>query len=405
MTVNALTPQRPINAPVSTEQVGSVRNARSTDELNPAAQARKRYLADGETQFQGGTLSAPGHELAKAAAVPGKIGAPGVQVSTFAVDGRQSHDMLVIKRVPSTEEGPNFVVYMPEVEVTSFHEFNTAEEMTQWIKDVAHDPTERARFARHFSQHPYLTPRQEEWVSQKLGEFAAGDTNAVVGSFGYEKGDIFERLTRPFDVAPVKVNGLSRTKLFKREPDGNATYIGFREDGKRVLYKYDAYGNFHGSSGKDWYFVQNGLNENKPLIPMTLKKYTDTVTSASLDNVGANDRRGLYAEFLKQLRNPGQGLATVMKVAGVSDDVASSIAAILKNPCKGTLLELNQNNRIGALFGVDKDTMDKDLEETGSQIQRHIPHYGKWRKRLNKLADGLEKHVGSPKEPTTQVNT
>lgn len=401
MTVNFPATQPQIGASVSSNQAGPIRDIRSTAEGDPIDQARQRFLDEGEEQFGSGDLSPKGHELVKAVVNPGKPGAPGVQVSTFAVDGVQSKDMLVIKRVPPTADGPNFLVYMPEEKVLSFHEFNTAQEITEWVKGVAKDPAERARFADHFSNPD--APKQMARVSDKLGAFADGDINAVVGSFGYEKGDIFARLDKGASVPPAPVNGLVRTQLFKLEPDGRATYIGYREDGQKVLYSYDAYGNMHGSSGKDWYFVQNGLNENKPLEPMTLHQYTRKVISVSLDNVGANDMRGLLDEFLKQLRNPGHGLGTALKALGVPEDIANSIEEILKNPVTGTLLELNHDNRLGKLFGIDKETMDNYITTIGGAAQSSIPIYGTWRDRLNTAADTIEHAAGAPEEPTTEV--
>ncbi|KRP41146.1 hypothetical protein TU73_27730 [Pseudomonas libanensis] len=380
-----------------------MRNVRSTGHADPVDQARNKFLDDGETEYLGGTLSAEGYQLTKAAVSSNKPGSPGVQVSTFAVDGAQSNDMMVIKRVPPTEGGPNLVLYMPEDEVTSFHEFKNAEEMTDWLKEVANDPTERKRFTQHFSSDK--APKQEERVNKKFGEFANGDINAVVGSFGYEKGDIFERLNKDASVPPVQVNGLTRTQLYKQEPDGKATYIGYQEDGKKILYKYDAYGNMHGSNGKEWFFAQNGLNENKPLEPMTFNEFRKKIASVSLDNVGANNLNGLYDEFLKQLRSPGHGLATALKALGVPDDVAHSIETIAKDPVKGTLLELNHDNRIGKLFGVDQEEMDAQLENAGNQIQNNIPYYGTWRGRLGNAADVIEETAGTPEVPSTEVRT
>lgn len=406
MNVNSPTLQRPVGPSLSTEQAGPVRNVHSTGHSDPVDQARKKFLDDGETEFQGGTLSAEGHQLAKAAVSPGK---PGVQVSTFAVDGVQSNDMMVVKRVPPTADGPNFVLYMPENDVTSFHEFKTAEEMTDWVKSVANDPTERKRFTQHFSSAQ--APKQEERVSQKMGEFAAGDVNAVVGSFGYEKGDIFQRLNKDASAPPVEVDGLVRTQLYKLEPDGKAFYIGYREDGEAIIYSYDAYGNLHGGGQKKdadnrrYYFVQNGLNDNKPLEPITFNQFREKITSASLDNVGANNLSGLYDEFLKQLRNPGHGLGTALKVFGLPDDLADSIEKLVKNPSKDGLLELNKDNRIGLLLGVDKDKVDGLLENIYSDAQNYSKNYEAARGTLSAAADKFEKLFGKPVEPTTQVRT
>ena len=138
---------------------------------------------------------------------------------------------------------------------------------------------------------------------------------------------------------------------------------------------------------------------------MTFNEFRKKITSVSLNNVRANDLMGLYDEFLKQLRSPGHGLATALKALSVPDNVANSIETILKDPIKGTLLELNHDNRIGKLFGVDKAEMDANLERVGSQIQSNIPHYGKWRERLESTADVIEQSVGTPELPTTEVRT
>jgi len=119
--------------------------------------------------------------------------------------------------------------------------------------------------------------------------------------------------------------------------------------------------------------------------------------------VGTNNLSGLYDEFLKQLRNPGHGLGTALKELGVPEDVAYSIEKIAKNPVTGTLLELNQNNRLGNLFGVKKEMMDAALEKVGNEVQSSIPIYGKRREQLNTVADLLEKHFGTPEQPTAQV--
>lgn len=407
MNVNAPTPQRPISPSISTEQAVPVRNVPSTGHADPVDQARKQFLDDGETEYLGGTLSAEGYQLTKAAVSPNKPGSPKVQVSTFAVDGVQSNDMMVIKRVSRTEEGPNLVLYMPEDDVTSFHEFKNAEEMTAWLKGVANDPTERKRFTQHFASDK--APKQEDRVNKKFGEFADGDINAVVGSFGDEKGDIFERLNKDASVPPAPVDGLVRTQLYKLAPDGKAFYVGYRPDGEAIVYSYDAYGNLQGAGQKKdakarrHYFVQNGLNENKPLESMTFNEFRKKIASAALDNVGANNLNGLYDEFLKQLRSPGYGLATALKALGVPDDVAHSIETIVKDPVKGTLLELNRDNRIGKLFGVDQAEMDAQLESAGSQIQSNIPYYGTWRDRLENTANVIERVVGTPEVPTTEV--
>ncbi|QXH78618.1 dermonecrotic toxin domain-containing protein [Pseudomonas salmasensis] len=404
MNVNSPTLQRPIGPSVSTEQAGPVRNVRSTGRVDPVDQARKKFLDDGETEYLGGTLTAGGHQLTKAAVKPDKPGAPCVSVSTFAVDGVQSKDMMVIKRVPATAEGPNFIVYMPEDEVTSFHEFNTVGELTEWVKAVANDPAELNRFARHFSHSE--APKQEERVRTRLSQFGSEkDSSVVVGSFGRERGDIFERLNKDVTVPPVEVNGLSNVKLHELHPDGRATYIGTREDGKAVIFDYDAYGNFRGGSQDGYYFVRNGLNNKDPLgEPITFAEFTEQkVAAQAYSKTGPNDLSDFWDYLVKQLRNPGDGLGTALQQFGVPDDVAASIEEVLKNPVKGTLLELNRDNRLGKVFGVSQEVMDAHLEKLGDEAQSNIPQYGKWRDRLNTVADVIERKVGTPEESTPEV--
>lgn len=391
------TPVRHAPQPLS-ERSMSIRSPSEEDAIDSAFQA---YMDSVRSAFRDTTLTAQGRALAHAVVAPGKVGAPGVQVSTFAVDGAQASDIVMIKRVPATAEGPNFLLYIPEEDGPSFHAFTTREDMTVWLKELANDPDRLDTFARHFSQ--VLAPEQVDRVKRTMTAFAAGDVNAVVGSFAYEKGDIFARLSK--DVSqPPPVNGLSKTSLLRIEPDGRATYMGTRADGEKVLFKYDAYGNLHGGSKDGFFFVKNALNSDEPLVRMTQQEYARKVTDTALDNVGANDLNGLYDEFLKQLRNPGHGLGTALAALGVPKDTAHSIEAVMKNPVTGTLLELNQGNRLGRVFGVDKDAMDSALKQAGDAAQRYIPGYGKRRELLSTLADTLESTFGTPAVATVEVN-
>lgn len=379
----------------------ATRSIRSIDDSDPVELAFHTYMDRMQSEFRDGSLSAGGRELANAAVRPGKAGALGVQVSTFAVDSAQAKDIVMVKRTPETAEGPNFLMYVPEQEGHSFHEFNTREEMTASLKASLSDPKARDKFAAHFSSD--AAPKQEERVQQVLEKFAAGD-QAVLGSYGYEKGDIFARLNQDVSTPPVPVNGLTNTRLNSLSPDGRATYIGTREDGNKVIYAYDGYGNLLGGASDGLYLVRNGLNNNEPLELRTPEEHAKYHASTLLDNTEANDLNGLYDEFLKQLRNPGHGLGTALKELGVSEDVANSIEKILKNPVTGTLLELNQENRLGNLFGVKKEVMDEALEKIGNEAQSRIPIYGSKRQQLEGVADLLENQFGTPKPPTVQVH-
>ncbi|WP_248730386.1 DUF6543 domain-containing protein [Pseudomonas sp. MWU13-2517] len=360
----------------------------TTGKTHPSDQARRRFIDEADEAFRDDVLSVEGKRLVDALVHPGKRGAPGVQVSTFAIDGIQANDIVMIKRVPATAEGPNFMLYVPQEGQYAFHEFKDREGLTGWIKTVASDPQLLESFVRHFSNE--RAPRQMERVRQKLIAFADNDTNAVVGSFVQVKGDIFTYLSEAGAVPPAPVNGLTGTHVHKLEPDGDATYIGTRADGQKVIYTYDAYGNLHGAARDGFYFTKNGLNNNEPLQLISFDQYRQTVTSVALDNVGANDLNGLYEEFLRQLRNPGNGLGKALVALGVSEDVAHALETHLTNPGSGPTVALNKGNRLGKLFGVAQETMDAALKTIGDQAQSRLPYYGSARTLLTGLADVIE---------------
>jgi hypothetical protein len=355
--------------------------------LSPATVARVTFSSNVEWSSAQGELTAAGVELANAVLAPGTSSTVGAQVCTFAVDGIQSSDILLVKRVPASETGTNILLYIPDEEGNSFFEFNNLEEMNAWLKEVATDPDKLDIFAGHFSRNAPAAKR----VKDTMTRFAADDINAVVGPFGYEKGDIFNRLDKHTSVPPVPVNGLTGTYLNVETLESRVTFAGTRPDGETVLYQYDAYGNFHGGGDKgNFYFVKNGLNNDQPLSPISREQYLKTVVSVSLDNVGANDLQGLFDEFIRQLKNPGSGIGTALIVLGVPEDVAESIEKIVKNPVTGTLLELNQGNRLGKLFGVEKAQMDAALTQIGDEIQGRIPYYGAIREGAAQTAAMLE---------------
>ncbi|MFQ6590065.1 MULTISPECIES: dermonecrotic toxin domain-containing protein [Pseudomonas] len=392
----------PGHPPAPTVTSKSPDPAPAAQTLQRSDQARRRFIDEADEAFRDDVLSVEGKKLVDAVVYPGTRGAPGAQVSTFAVDGVQANDILMIKRVPATAEGPNFLLYVPEEGQYAFYEFKDREELTDWVKTMALDPKELDSFARHFSND--RAPQQVERVRQRLVDFADNDINAVVGSFARVKGDVFTYLSGTGSVPPAPVKGLTGTRLYNLAPDGSATYIGKRTDGKEVIYKYDAYGNLHGAARDGFYFVKNALNDDQPLQLLSFDQYRQTVTSVALDNVGANDLNGLYEELLKQFRNPGHGLGKALTALGVPEDVAHSLETRLTNPGSGTLVELNRDNRIGKLFGVDQKTMDAQLENLGEQAQGEIPYYGTTRTVLTGLADGLEQ-IAPVRPASTTVRT
>ena len=396
MTTITSVPASSFGPHVHSEPIRPKRDIAFTEGWQAANNARKTFIEKIQSEFRDGTLSANGKELAQGSLTRDAQGAPGMQVSTFAVDGFQAKDIAVIQRVPPSAEGTNFLLYVPEEPGPSFHEFNTREEMTAWVKEQAHDPEKQDTFAAHFA------PQNREQVKTTLTQFADNDVNAVVGSYGYEKGDIFTRLNKDVTEPPAPVRGLSNTSFDAFDRNGHPIYKGYLQDGTKVTYNYDPYGNLQGASGENTrYFVRNGLNNYKPLVPMTEKQWAREIHAQTMDNVGANDRAGMFHEFIRQLRNPGEGIGTALIAFGVPSDVAYSIEEIVKNPVKGTLLQLNHGNRLGKLLGVRKDAMDNWLEKVGDETQSRIPRYGAVRDKLNTLADILEKY--GPPAPDTDT--
>lgn len=147
-----------------------------------------------------------------------------------------------------------------------------------------------------------------------------------------------------------------------------------------MYYEYDAYGNFQGEDRKgNFYFVKNGLNRPEMLSPLTAGQFRAKITSVAQDNVGANDVKGLYQEFLHHLENPAYGISDALQSLGINKDAANTVERYLDNPFTALLLDLNKNNMFGKLFGVDKETMDKDLTMVGGTAQGFIPYYGQAR--------------------------
>src|ERR1700756_4383779 len=84
--------------------------------LSPATVARVTFSSNVEWSSAQGELTAAGVELANAVLAPGTSSTVGAQVCTFAVDGIQSSDILVVKRVPTSETGTNILLYIPDEE-------------------------------------------------------------------------------------------------------------------------------------------------------------------------------------------------------------------------------------------------------------------------------------------------
>ncbi|MGY2376023.1 dermonecrotic toxin domain-containing protein [Pseudomonas sp. SDO524_S393] len=325
-----------------------------------------------------GRLAPDANAMVDAVLYPGKATSPKVQVKTFAVNGIQANDILFIQRVPPVSDGPNIVLYVPEKDGGSFQTFTTREEMNTWLKAVAGDPQRLNAFAKHFAETGY--PGRTQSVFDTMAQFKNNDINAVVGPFANEYSDIFGRLDTGASAPPVSVNGLSNLKAERESPEGRVLYSGLRPDGEKVYFQFDAYGNLLGDGDRgNFYFLNNGVNSSRPLVPLSEQAFKQKVANQSLDNVGANDIRGFYDELLNHLEHPFSGLGEALQVFGVNKNTADTVERYFDNPVSALLLDLNKNNQIGNVFGVDKSTMDGVLKGVGDVAQGFVPVYGQAR--------------------------
>ncbi|MGZ0716873.1 membrane-targeted effector domain-containing toxin [Pseudomonas palleroniana] len=374
-----------------------------------------------------GNMSPDVNKMADAVRWPGNKDAPQVQVKTFAVDGVQAKDIIFIQRVPPTTDGPNIVLYIPQKDGRSFQSFNSIAEMNVWLKTLANDPTQLKSFSQHFTDS--VSPAKTQRVVDTMTRFKDNDINAVVGPYANEENDIFGRLDKGSSSPPASVNGLTNIQVERTSADGQVLYSGRRADGEQVLFEYDAYGNLLGEDkNKHFYFVKNGLNNHKPLVPMTASEFKSKVQNEAANNVGANDIRGFYEELLTHLEHPFSGLGEALQVFGVNKNTANTVERYFDNPFSALLLDLNQNNQIGKVFGLDKPAMDAILSGIGDTAQGFVPVYGQARglatllakiirneplsdEEKRDLADGLalkpnspaRKNLPKPKAPKTPV--
>lgn len=89
-------------------QPDPVTNAGATSEWNTVNRARQTFIDHAEQAFKNEAMSVDGKKMVDAVTSPGSRAAPGVQVATFAVDGVQAKNIIVIKRVPATVEMSRF---------------------------------------------------------------------------------------------------------------------------------------------------------------------------------------------------------------------------------------------------------------------------------------------------------
>jgi hypothetical protein len=368
--------------------------------LQPAfrAPSLKNTFMDGMVRdLNSGTMRPELKELVDAVLYPKNSTVHKVQVKTFALDGIQARDIIFIQRVPPTANGPNIALYIPDTAGRSFQDFKNTDEMNTWLKGVAADPVRLDKFVAHFSLADAET--KVKHVKSVMKDFKDNNINAIVRPYRYEADNIFERLERSPHIPPAPVNGLTDLKWEREGPEGQLAYSGKRPDGKKVIYEYDAYGNFLGADrSANYYFVKNGLNSQPALHALTFEQFKNQVSQVSLDNSGANDVRGFYDEFLHHLENPAYGMSDALHVFGVPQNAADTVERYLDNPMTALLIDLNKNNHLGKIFGIDKATMDADLKQVGDFAQGFVPYYGQARMLASLTAKALKNQPLSNEE-------
>jgi hypothetical protein len=359
--------------------------------------AKERFSGALVRDLNNGTVEPDANALAEAVLSPGKQNLPKVQVKTFAVDGIQSKDTIFIQRVPPIPGRANIVLFIPQNDGPSFQSFKSTEEMNTWLKALASEPQRLDAFSEHFVKVE-ASPTKARIIDTMI-QFKGNDINAVVGPYADEKSDIFSRLDLGVSAPPTSVLGLTELQEDHTSAQGRVLYSGVRSDGKKVYFEYDAYGNFQGETKQgDFYFVKNGLNVPKPLVPMTADEFKSKVRNESSTNVGANDIRGLYDELLTHLEHPSSGVGDALTALGIDKGIADTVERYLDNPFSALLRDINKDNLIGKVFGVDKQTMDSDLKTVGDTAQGFVPYYGQARMLSSLLAKALRNEPLSDQE-------
>jgi hypothetical protein len=119
----AITNSNPFAESTSIRYGSASTSAKTTNKTSATCEAAKAYE---DKLNQSETISLDGKVLADAVlpSSRGAADAPTVRVSTFGANGVQANDMMVIQRGKPELGKPNVVLYMPEKDGTSFHEFN-----------------------------------------------------------------------------------------------------------------------------------------------------------------------------------------------------------------------------------------------------------------------------------------
>lgn len=352
----------------------------------------KLLAADKES----GALTASGKALIEAFLNP--QGSKNLETNAlrYEIKGIEANDMFIISREPFVWGETNIVLYKPENNGRSFHSFKSNKDLNKFHSLIAQDTVKLNAYLAHFDSDARATVRQavEEWSRAPAGSKLLGtDTSRKF------EGNVFEGLERvgkPLSDLP-SVTGLTDIQRVAGSHEKGPLFIGVRPSGEKVVFRYDASGNFLGAGSKNnFYFVRNALGDNKPLIPMTLKQFDliikkDLFSKSSTLEVVKNG----VAELMER---PFKVVLSTLILLGVKQEAASDIERYMNSPVSEGLLFLNKFNDIGKVFGISKDEMNEKLTSFGSVVQGVIPKYGWFRGATDLIAKAVKNEHITTKE-------
>ncbi|MGE1156371.1 dermonecrotic toxin domain-containing protein [Pseudomonas kitaguniensis] len=331
-----------------------------------------------------GAVSADGKELLDAFLNPDPSSPTQVHVRSFAVHGVPSNDMFIIRRKPPVPDKINVMMYMPEQNQKSFHEFPARKDMHKFLKELPDNPVAFPAFLKHFGRDARL--ESVETVRQLMLEWASAPEKSkpawVLGEASYIARNIFEVLDEWSNESantPI-VNGLTDIQTKEVNDQGVITYIGWRPTGESVQFRYDMLGNLMGAgeTGNIYYLKKDSIG-NKPLLQITPDALNASVVEEALKVIRDEGTAGVLKAIGNFLEHPFDWVSRLLEAFGVSKSTSGDAERFIDNPITFLLTFANKYNDLGKSFGKTKAEMDKIITATGDKIQGAVPAYGQIR--------------------------
>lgn len=331
-----------------------------------------------------GVLTADGKELLDALLNPGPSQPTKVHVLSFGIHGVRANDMFLVRRNPPVPGKTNVMLYMPEKDTPSFHEFANSKDVHKFFKEIPTNPGAFATLLDHFGRDSRL--ESVETVRQAMQEFASAPENSKpawgLGGLGYINSNVFERLeewTIQSANTPI-VNGLTDIQIKETSAQGIVTYIGTRPNGESVSFRYDMLGNLTGAGEEgNIYYLKNAKTSKSPLVRITPQQLGTTVIEDALKVIREEGAEGVIKALGDFLQTPFDWVSKLLEAFGVSKSVSGDIERFIDNPVTFLLLYGNKYNDLGKTLGKTKAEMDKLLTQVGDGVQGAVPGYGKGR--------------------------